>query len=83
MKNNRCLYFTAALSLVGCSTYPPPSELPETGWRCTALDSDGNPFFYNHSDKAVAAKFALEKCQGGTPYPFSCRVDLRTCEQIK
>ena len=68
--------------LWSCTPTPSVSGLPQKGRRCSAIDSNGNPFFYNDADKAVAMKRAQEKCENGSTEPFSCRSGSENCTQL-
>jgi hypothetical protein len=76
-------FFVLAIGLSGCAgDYPPVSGLPNTGWRCMATDSDGNPWYYNAQEKALAAQRALESCRDSSPYSASCAVGPGNCEHF-
>jgi N-acetylneuraminic acid mutarotase len=72
--------FTGGLG--GCTPNPPISGLPETGWRCSAINGYGKPFLYNDADKAVAMERAKENCQNGSDEPFSCQVGPENCTSL-
>ena len=76
------LVFVFAGGLGGCTPNPPTSGLPETGWRCSAINGYGKPFFYNDADKAVAMERAKELCQNGSVEPFSCQVGPENCSAL-
>lgn len=76
------LAFVFAGGLGGCTSNPPASGLPETGWRCSAVNGYGKPFFYNDADKAVAMDRAKENCQNGSVEPFSCQAGPENCSSL-
>ncbi len=89
MKQQRFCRFTllvAAASvvatIVGCTSYPPPSEVLSSGWRCSADDNEGNQWFYSDPKRDVASKRAADICMASSAAPFSCTVDTNACKKI-
>lgn len=74
---------TVALALSGCSGDFATAPWLAGDWKCSARDSNGNPYFGVAEDKDAAMDKARWQCVSGSPYKQSCTVEPAYCEQIQ
>ena len=74
-------YLSSTIVLAGCSSVLSPWLAND--WKCSARDSNGNPYFGVAADKQAAMEKARWQCISGSPYKQSCQVDPRYCEQLE
>lgn len=80
---NRLLLLSIGLTLWACGRDPLLSPWMENDWKCSARDSNGNPYFGVGKDKNEAIEKARWQCVSGSPYKQSCTVEASTCEQLE
>lgn len=76
---NWTLKIVLSLLLGACSGSPWVAR----DWKCSARDSDGNPFFGVAADKQAALEKARWQCVSGSPFKQSCTAEPAYCEQLE
>lgn len=69
------------LLLGGCGLASSPWLAKD--WKCSARDSDGNPFFGVAADQQTALEKARWQCVSGSPYKQSCTAEPAYCRQLE